>query len=85
VWSETILIALISGIPAILTSLATLIFVLRGNSKVNHLDETVNGKFSEMLDAVKVSSKMEGKVETIEKVMQPTAPITTIMVDRRRE
>jgi len=83
--SDALMIALISGIPAILTSLATLIFIIRGNGKINVLEKTVNGKFTEMLDAVKTSSEVKGKVDTIEKIIQPSAPTATIITDRRKE
>ena len=85
VWSETITLALIAGIPGIIGSLTNLIFVLRGNGKITVLEKTVNGKFSEMLEAVKTSSETKGKVDTIEKIIQPSAPTATIITDRRKE
>ena len=80
--SDTVLISVITGIPAILTSLANLILGVKGNTKITTLGNLVNGKFSEMLDIVRESSEVRGKIETLEKSLTPT---TTVISDRRKE
>lgn len=80
--SDTAWIALFAAIPPSLLALATLIAVSRGMIKISNLHDLIDGRFSEMLSVVKVNSKLEGKVETLEKVIAPT---TTVVTDRRKD
>jgi len=74
------------SLPTTLTALATLIFVLRSNGKINLLEKTVNGKFSEMLEAVGTSRETKGKIDTIEKMIQESAPTATLVTkDKEKE
>lgn len=85
VWSEAITIALIASIPGIIGQVTNLIFVMKGNGKMDKLEGAVNGKFSEMIEAVKSSAETKGKVDTIEKIIQPSAPTATVVTTDRRK
>lgn len=79
-WDSSVIIALLGAIPATLLALATLISVLKGNSKLDLLHGVVDGKLSEMIAAVKEASEMKGKVDAL---AQQVKPQTTIIEDRR--
>lgn len=70
--SDAVLLALIGAIPATLTGLATLFYVLKGN-------RLIDGKMSELIEHVGASKKIEGKVEILTEIAKPK------IVDRRAE
>ena len=74
---SAVAIAVVTNLAAILMATAVLIASLKGNFKA--LNEKVDGHLSRMLDAVKSSSKVEGKVDAL---MQKSNPA---IVDRRKE
>lgn len=72
-WS-TIIIAAISGLPAIIISLATLITAIKTSYKLD-------GHMTKLLEQTRSISKVEGKVEGIIKGVELNKPI--VISDRR--
>jgi len=80
------IIDLISAVAQVLFALAFVIAAILGNLKINGLKDLVNGKFSELLAAAKTTSKTEGKVEIIERIIQDSTPTATLVTkDKEKE
>lgn len=82
-------VALIAAIPSIIISIATLVSVIKGNArtetKMTDLTDAVNGRMTNMIEAVKQSSKVEGKLETLENIAAKTPATPTILIGDRRK
>jgi hypothetical protein len=83
--SETFWVALFAALPPTILAFATLVAVLKSNGDIKTLSNLVDGKFTEMLNAVSRSSKIEGKVEVLQEQQRTAshAPSTTVITDRR--
>lgn len=78
--SEAVQIALIAILPSTLLSLAVLWSTIRGHVKIDNLTSVVDGKFSEMINALLNAAKIEGKVEAL---INNTPKVTNVIQDRR--
>lgn len=77
--SDTFWIALFTGVPAIISAVASLVIAVKGNAKLNSIHRTVDGKFSELLQKVGEAKKVEGAVGVLVEQQRP------IIVDRREQ
>lgn len=83
--SDAAYVALFGAAPNILIAIAILWGVIRGNMSIAHLKEIVDGKFSEMLTAVKETSEVKGKTEVLTKIAEAAAsPAKVEIVGDRR-
>lgn len=76
--SDAFWIAFFAAIPGIFIGITGIIALLM---KVGHLHELVNGKFTEMLQLVATSSKIEGKVDVL---VESTKKADTKIIENRR-
>lgn len=76
--SDTFWIALITGIPSILISIATLIQSIKNNGKIVNLEKVVDGKFGELLLVAQQSSETKGRIDAITEAAK-----TRVISDRR--
>jgi len=78
-WTQVIVIV-VTNLAGILMAAAVLIAVIKGN--LSALNEKVDGHLGRLLDAVKQSSRTEGKVDAL---IQSNPQSTTVIADRRKE
>lgn len=76
-WAQVAAIV-ITNLAGILTAAAILIAVIKGNFAV--LKEAVDGSLDKMIEAVKDSKKVEGKVDALIQSQSPT-----VIKDRRKD
>lgn len=82
---NTILLAIVAGIPAMLVALATLITAIKNKNAVVELAKSVDGHMTNLLAQVKLTSKLEGKTEGLAEGIVKGAELnkTTVITDRR--
>jgi hypothetical protein len=82
---STIIIAIITGLPATLIALATLITAIRNSTKTAELAKSVDGHMTTLIEQTKTASKAEGKAEgTVEGIIKGVELNKPLVIQDRR-